>query len=341
MTDKSTDLMVPDDNRLIAAFAEPKQVDDILSAIEKEVKSFVPDLRTAKSRKDITSLAFKVTRSKTAFDEVGKKINEEGRKKLNAVDAERRKIRETLDALAKGVKAPLVEWNGLEERRIDAHKARLELFTSVVNAANSSEMIEVDLERIEAIEVGKEWEEFQVGAKAKKMEAVVTLKGYLLTATQREANEKELAELRAEKAERDRKDADTAEAKRIEDERIRHEEAEKERKAQQERDKKAAAEKAREEAEAKALVEAAEAEAKHERELAEAKQREEQAAQNERDRIAREKQREKDAEIKRAANKRRRKKVFTDIEIALETIEHKDIPQALLDGKIPHVKVEF
>ena len=353
MTTKPTDLMVPDNNRLTAAFAEPKKVDDILSAIEKEVKSFVPDLTTAKSRKEITSLAFKVTRSKTAFDEVGKEINRVGREKLNAVDAERRKIRETLDALAKDVKKPLVEWEGKETKRIEAHKTALEKFdVSHITAFSASADLQMHLDRIGDIEVGDEWEEFQVGAKAKKLAAMVAIKGYLLTAREREANQLELEQLRADKIERDRKDREREEAEAKEAERKRYEAAEKKRKADQKAAQKAAAEKARKDAEAKAKADAAKAkakaladadaaEAKHKRELAEAAQREERAAQNERDRMAREQQREKDAEEKRASNTRRRNKIRTEIEIALETIQHKDIPQALLDGKIPHVKVEF
>ena len=365
MTEKSTELMVPDNKRLIAAFAEPKKVDDILAAIKKEVKSFVPDLTTAKSRKEITSLAFKVTRSKTAFDEVGKKINEEGRKQLNAVDAERRKIRETLDELAKDVKKPLVSWQAKENLRITDLKARLEEFDiSRITAFIDSETLQGHLERITAIETGDDWEEFKVAAKANKSAAIVTLKGYILTAKEREDNQRELEELRAEKILRDQKDRERKEAEAAETERKRYEAAEKKRKADQVKAQKAAAEKARKDAEAKAksaaadakakaLADADAAEAKHKRELAEAKQREEQAAQNERDRQAREEQRKKDAEEKRASNTRRRNKVKKEIVAAIEEVlmaagpstgadfDADIIQSALFDGKIPHVKVEF
>lgn len=353
MTDKSTDLMVPDNNRLIAAFTEPKKVDDILSAIAKEVKSFVPDLTTAKSRKEITSLAFKVTRSKTAFDDVGKQINAEGRAKLNAVDAERRKIRDTLDGLAKEVKAPLVEWEGKETTRVNAHKARLEqMDISRITAFDTSENLNGILDRITAIQTDDDWEEFRVSAKANRTAAIVTLKGYILTAVRREKDQLELDQLRADKIKRDQKDRERDEAEAAEAERKRKDKAEKDRKAQQVRDRKAAADKATKDAETKAKADADAAEAKHKREMAEAKQREEQAAQRERDRLAKIESDKAEAAEKRANNTRRRNKVKKDISEAMwaavnaaEPENTKDsirvIATLLMDGKIPHVEVKF
>jgi colicin import membrane protein len=75
-----------------------------------------------------------VTRSKTAIDDAGKKLNEEARAKINAVDAQRRKIREELDALAEEVRKPLTEWEKAEDQRIADKEAQInEISRSVLS----------------------------------------------------------------------------------------------------------------------------------------------------------------------------------------------------------------
>ena len=68
--------------------------------VKAEIDAFEPNLATASSRKEIASLAYKVTRTKTAIDNAGKKLNEDARAKINAVDAQRRKVREDGGRLA-------------------------------------------------------------------------------------------------------------------------------------------------------------------------------------------------------------------------------------------------
>lgn len=84
----------------VAVLVDEKVYARFYEHVKREVEAHKPDLGTEKGRKAIASLAYKVTRTKTALDNAGKQLNEEARKQINAVDATRRKVREELDALA-------------------------------------------------------------------------------------------------------------------------------------------------------------------------------------------------------------------------------------------------
>src|SRR6185437_576408 len=102
-------------------------IETVLSRIEREARERAAalDISTPAGRKDIASLAYKVARSKTALDGAGKDLKAEWLAKSNAVDAERRTLRERLDALADEVRAPLTEWENAEKPRVKAHEDAL------------------------------------------------------------------------------------------------------------------------------------------------------------------------------------------------------------------------
>jgi hypothetical protein len=133
-SDQSTALAIPAGNDLAVMFRAADGLDPIIARIEAEVRSHVPDLTTAKGRKEIASLAHKVSRSKTALDDAGKALNEEARAQINAVDAERRKVRDRLDALRDEARAPLDKWEADEAARVDALKSRLARLRDAVPA---------------------------------------------------------------------------------------------------------------------------------------------------------------------------------------------------------------
>jgi colicin import membrane protein len=54
--------------------------------MKRETDALDADVTTEKGRKAIASMAYKVARTKTAIDEAGKKLNEEARARINAVD---------------------------------------------------------------------------------------------------------------------------------------------------------------------------------------------------------------------------------------------------------------
>ncbi|MDX9896843.1 MAG: hypothetical protein RBS34_15445, partial [Desulfofustis sp.] len=103
---------------LAVFFNGDNSLDRLLDRIEQEALSLVPDVSTAKGRGEIKSLAYKVAQSKTALDNAGKQLVAEAKQKLAAVDAERKKARDRLDALKAQVRQPLTEWEQAEDRRV-------------------------------------------------------------------------------------------------------------------------------------------------------------------------------------------------------------------------------
>lgn len=345
--EQSTALALPDTDVLIAAFSDAGKMEAILSRIEQEVTSVAPDLSTATSRKAIASTAYKVARSKTALDEVGKTVTEDARKHIDNVNATRRNVRDRLENLQRDVRKPLDEWEAAEAARVAKLEDRLRDFTNDLPTSddNSADIAYV-LQEIDAIPVDATWAEFKDRATAAKAAALDTLKGALNKARAREAERAELERLRAEMAVRE-----AAEQRRLAEERqaaeaarIECEKAEAaERAAQAERGR---AERESREREERHQREIAAAEARRERELAEAAERERMAAQRERDRIVAEQERA-DAERRaREADQARQERVAKAIYDALVL---EGIPPdyatwaagAIRAGRIPHVKVEM
>lgn len=94
----------------------------IIEGIKKRALSVVLDVTTEKGRDDIRSLAYKIARSKTALDDMGKTVKDEWKKKCDEVDAERKKIRDELEALQEQVRKPLTDFENKEKERVKAHE---------------------------------------------------------------------------------------------------------------------------------------------------------------------------------------------------------------------------
>ena len=115
-------------------------VEDIIKAIEDEVSGLVFDVTTPRGRKDIASLAYKVSQSKTALDALGKGLVAEWKNKSKAVDDERKTVRDRLDALRDKIRQPLTEWEAEEAARIESERLQRQL-----DADHDQAIIENDL----------------------------------------------------------------------------------------------------------------------------------------------------------------------------------------------------
>lgn len=282
----------------------------IYGKIEEEIAAFVPDVTTEKGRQAIASLAYKIARTKTGLDEAAKNVTADQKQIIDAVNAERSKMREDLDRLKATVRAPLDKWEAEEE----AKKQRVADMMAAINAAEDeadgakTEVIKAIMSRLNSFEIteavyGNEAD----GLKEWLDEAYCRLSDKLIVQKKREDDEAELEQLRREKAEREeadrkrREEEEAAEAARIaeekrkadeEAERARQEEErariareaeekaarEAEEKIEAERRAKEQAERDRQEAEERHAKAIADAEAARIREAEEAKRREEEAA---------------------------------------------------------------
>lgn len=324
--------------------------------VKAEVEAFEPNLATASSRKEIASLAYKVTRMKTAIDNAGKKLNEDARAKINAVDAQRRKVREDFDALAELARKPLTDWEKQEEARVEYCKSFIQAIEDCGNGLIGGESYPFPVllrELEEKIVITSELGEFEEQARVAHRIALDKVRTAFEAHMKAEADRIELEKLRAEKEERDR-----LEAERLEAERLAKEAAERERAEKERIEREAAEQKAREERAALLAREQAEREAKEavqraEREKQEAIAKAEAEARAVREAAERE-QRQREAEAKRLADeqaareadKAHRSSVMKAAKEAIMTCgadeeTARKIVLTIIAGEVPNVTLRF
>lgn len=111
-----TDLVVIEKSNAMTVFKSADQIEDILQKVEREVMSFVPDVTTAKGRKEIASLAYKVAQTKTYLDGLGKDLVAELKEIPKLIDANRKTVRDRLDELKEKARQPLTDYEVEQER---------------------------------------------------------------------------------------------------------------------------------------------------------------------------------------------------------------------------------
>lgn len=328
----------------------------LLKMIEKEIESFVPDVTTPAGRKEIASMAYKVTKSKTFLDKAGKELGEDYFRRKQAIDEERRKVRERLDALKEKVREPLTRYENMEKERVEGHTQAI----AQISALSSTEyfhqnQIRDALNSVQSFS-GRDWQEFKDKADIEIKKTVELLEFKL-------ADRIRIDEKAAED-ERLKKEAD-AKAQAEREARIAQEAAdaakkEAEQKAKEEADRVAAEQKRleQEKADAEARAQKAEADRIAAEKKAEAdkiaaaeqaKKDAEAAAQAERDKIAAQKKADEDAEKKRQEDLAHRGKINReardDIMLALDDgyseADAEKIIAAIAFGRVRNVKIIY
>ena len=289
---ESTELVaVPAKDAALDVFKTEQGLDPYLQTIRQEVDAFLakpPSLDTNKGRQAYASMAHKIARSKTAIDAVGKELVADLKQLPKTIDAERKRWRDTLDGWRDEVRGPLNEWEAAEEARKAKHQAGIDHIRSFEEFGGlQAAGMKVQLANLEAISVDEKFEEYEAEAHRAKDRAATTLRAAIEKQEAHEAEQAELARLRAEAEAREQKDREERIAREAEERARREAEAA----AQAERD--AAA---RREAEAKAAAE------RREREHKEAIERQRREAEAERQRIEDEHRR---REEERLADERR------------------------------------
>lgn len=287
----------------VAIFA-PGGVDDILAKLKSEVRAIPTDISTPAGRKHVASLAYKVARSKTALDDLGKDLVAEWKEKAKKVDEDRRRIRDELDALKDEVRKPLTDWENAEQARVQAHERELASLSTLAIFDSAEPDIDLIQARLaEAAQVDRDWQEFSARATQAQAAVIESLTGLLERRKKQEAERAELRRLQVEEEVR---------RKREHEERIAREAAERAKREAEEAAAKAAKEQAeREAAERKRIQDEAAARERAEREAREKAEREKaeaeaKARKAEQDRIAAEQKAERDR--KEAAERAEREK---------------------------------
>jgi hypothetical protein len=296
--------VVPPKETALQVFQAANGLDPYLQQIRAEIDAFVPDVTSKKGQDAIRSIAYRIARSKTALDNVGKELVAELKDIPKKIDAERKRMRDTLDAWQEEVRRPLTEWEQAEADRVSRHETFVEMLKNAgsVGEFSTTCTIRQSIAGLEATIIDSSLEEFEAEAHRVKAFILNQLRESLGIQETREAEQAELERLRAEAAQREQKERE---------ERIAREAAERarleaEQRAQAERDAAAKREAdARAAAEQRELQLKLEAEQSARREL-EAQQRAEQA---ERDAAAR---------AERAAEAERQRQADEQARIAAE-----------------------
>lgn len=343
MTDATTELTTFTPDNPVAVLTNPQQFDALLDRIRAEVEGFDPDTATAKGRKAIASLAYKVARTKTALDDAGKELNASKRREIDAVDAVRRDIRDKLDALSAQARKPLDEWEAAEAaRKARADNAMARIDRIVNDPGETADSIAASLAELSEPEhdLPEGWAEI---IEAKRSTAIDTLTAMHGRAVRAEADAAELAELR--RCEADRAEAEAAkaaEAARIEAERLAAERAAQqaaEAEARRQAEIRAAEERAAREAEDRILREAdakvrvAEAETARIRREAEIKAEEEHRA------AAQQAARDADKANRASVMKAAKEAIMSHCDV--DEPAARRIVLAIVAGTIPNIAVRF
>ncbi|ENI5708806.1 hypothetical protein ACRZQ9_000516 [Aeromonas salmonicida] len=333
-----TQLVVIEPTAAVTLFTEGDGIDAMLADIRKQAASLVPDITTAKGRKEIASVAYAVAKTKTYLDGLGKDLTAQYKAIPARIDANRKVIRDTLDALKDEVRAPLTQYEEAEAARVEALQARLARLNELGSAA-SVEIAATDLQimllEVEQTALDDSWQEMLPQATVAKELATKRLGETLATRKKYEAEQAELEELRKKQAEQER----------IDRERLIAEQA-----AEQARRDSEASELARQQAEARRIAEAEEAELRRQEAERNAALHAEavaaQAAEQERQHIAEEQRLKEEADAARAADVEHRRTINQSIlmdlmGLGIEEDKAVTLIKHIANNKIAHLTINY
>lgn len=369
-----TQLVVIEPTTAAALFTEGDGIDAMLADIRKQASSLVPDITTAKGRKEIASVAHAVAKTKTYIEGFGKELADKYKDIPKRIDANRKKFRDALDVLKDEVRAPLTRYEEAETARVTALQDRLARLNELGAAASieiAADSLQAMLLEVEQTELDDSWQELLPQATVTKELAAKRLGETLATRLKYEAEQAELEELRKKQAEQERIDRERRIAEqaaeqarlqeehrqRLEREAAQHRELEAQRQAQaaqqaaeQARLNAEASELARQQAEARRIAEAEQAEQRRLQAEADARRQAEEAAahatEQERQRIAQEQARKQWEEEQRAADVEHRRTINNSIlmdliDLGIEEGKAINLIKHIASNKIEHLTINY
>lgn len=188
-------------------FTDPDVVPALLEAIGTAARAFEADVTTEPGRKAIASQAYKVARTKTYLDDLGKKVVADLKELPKQVDAARKSLRDGLDVIRDEVRRDLTAW----EERVDVLKRRLTIMQNTPGYVFNADAIAIrtSIETIEATPTDEAtWQEFAAEAASIKLVTLATLRQQLEDRLKWEKDQAELVRLRKEEEERKAREAE-------------------------------------------------------------------------------------------------------------------------------------
>jgi len=196
------ELIVIEKENALTIFTTTNGLDPIVEKIKQEVSSLVPDVSTKSGRAEIASAAMKVARSKTYLDGIGKELVDKLKEQPKLIDAERKRIRDILDALKDDVRKPLTDWEIAEENRIESIKSRISAMQKHPEDI-TSKSIQLHISRLKKTDVTDgSFQEFGGDAAIAKLSALEQCEKLLVQTLKQEQEKEELEALRIENEKR-------------------------------------------------------------------------------------------------------------------------------------------
>lgn len=195
-------VLVVEKKDLQAFFLDHEKLDALYGHVEKMARALVADPLTKEGASQIKSCARQIASVKKRIDDIGKDVVAELKKMPGQIDANRRNLRERLEALQDDIRRPVTEIENREDE-IDRIKG---IHLRLANA--SSEEIARELESVKKIPLTEEkWHESLEKAKAAVDGEAKALVLLMDTAMKRENEEAERRAAEAEKRAREAQEA--------------------------------------------------------------------------------------------------------------------------------------
>lgn len=177
--------------------------EDLISRIEEEARSVLPDVSTPKGRKAVASNASKVDRSKTYLDGLGKDLVSRLKQQSKLIDEERRRMRTRLSELKTEVRQPLTDIENREKARVLSLQGRV-AGSFAIRDTSSLEAIDAQIANITAVPIDDTWAEYNYTARMAQrstLKELATLRNEELKrlyAEEKRKAEKEASRVKAE-----------------------------------------------------------------------------------------------------------------------------------------------
>lgn len=192
-----TDLVVIEKANAMTVFQSADQIEEILQKVEREVMSFVPDITTAKGRKEIASLAYKVAQTKTYLDGLGKDLVAELKEIPKLIDANRKTVRDRLDELKARARQPLTDYEE-EQARIKAEEEAKAAAEALAKKIESDHEIAILMDR----EFDRQREEARLKAEQERRKHEERLKKKLKRKPEQKPKQRQKPKLKQQQGEK-------------------------------------------------------------------------------------------------------------------------------------------
>ena len=214
METKQTELLILEDGDIKRALMTGEGLQAMIDDVENAVSSIEVDIETEVGRKGLKSVAHRVSKIKTRFDNHRTALLSEEKKRIREIDGRGRKFRTEMDRIRDEVRKPVDEYEAREAARIERHQNNMSLLRGLAVTASSEsgstlplDALKVKLLRLQETgrSIDQSWEEFADDA----LDIVFHGEQRLKNAIQMIEQENELREAREalERAEREKEEA--------------------------------------------------------------------------------------------------------------------------------------